>query len=329
MNPNTILIVTHSQDNQAVDKVTAALKDKGHRVIRFNTDLYPQQVQLEASYNANGYQHLLTTEEGETLRDEDIYAVWYRRFNPAAGLPKDMDSQQRKACKEEAKRTLLGYLQSLDCFVMDDYWQVRRASNKEYQQKLAYRLGIKMPATLITNQPDAVKSFYHNYPGKTVTKMQTAFSVRQNEREQVVYTSRVEAAHLAQLDGLALCPMVFQENITKALELRVTLVGDKTFCAALDSNKHAEMQDDWRKKGAITMHEWFKYDLPQALVERLQQLRKALSLNYGAIDIILTPEGEYQFLEINPAGEFYWMDHFTQAGICEAIAEHLHLQGSR
>ncbi|WKD50303.1 MvdC/MvdD family ATP grasp protein [Microbulbifer spongiae] len=327
MTPNTILIVTHSNDNLAIDKVTTALIHKGYKVVRLNTDLYPYQVRLEVLYSSSCPGHQLITETGEILLDIDIYAVWYRRFNPGADLPKDMDKQQRKACREEAKRTLLGYLQSLDCFVMDDYWQIRKASNKEYQQKLALQLGLNMPATLITNQPAAVMKFHQAYSGKMITKMQTAFSLVQDNREQVVYTSKVEEQHLQQLDGLALCPMVFQENIHKQLELRVTLVGDRVFCAALDSNKHAEMRDDWRKIGAITMHEWFDYSLPEDITYKLQALRKKLSLNYGAADIILTPEDQYYFLEINPCGEFYWLDQYTQAGICEAIAEHLHHQG--
>jgi len=50
---------------------------------------------------------------------------------------------------------------------------------------------------------------------------------------------------------------------------------------------------------------------------------RRLGLEYGAIDLRLTPEGQYVFLEINPAGQFLWIELATGQKIADAIAGHL------
>lgn len=144
-------------------------------------------------------------------------------------------------------------------------------------------------------------------------------------REHVLFTSIIASDHLLNMNGLDQYPMTFQSNIRKKLELRATVVDENVFCAAIDSNAHSNMNVDWRKRGLDTLEYWFKYQLPEYIEHQLIMLTKTLGLKYGAIDLILSPEGRYIFLEINPSGEFYWMDEYTDLNICEAISNQLTL----
>jgi glutathione synthase/RimK-type ligase-like ATP-grasp enzyme len=44
-------------------------------------------------------------------------------------------------------------------------------------------------------------------------------------------------------------------------------------------------------------------------------------LNYGALDLILTPDGRHVFLEVNPVGEFFWLERCPGLPISKAIAD--------
>jgi glutathione synthase/RimK-type ligase-like ATP-grasp enzyme len=44
-----------------------------------------------------------------------------------------------------------------------------------------------------------------------------------------------------------------------------------------------------------------------------------LGLNFGAVDMILTPDGRYVFLEINPNGQWGWVEDLTGMPISEEI----------
>lgn len=320
---NKVLIVTHSTDNPCIEQVSQKIRQMGGEVFRWNTDEYPTHVQLNARVTSSQpFSHELIFPNGQVLDTSTLTSIWYRRFYPGKKIDDSLESQVRKASLEESRRCSLGLLTcNDDVLVVDDYWKIRKASVKDLQLKIAQELGLSIPDTLVSNDPIAVREFFDQQNGNIITKMQTSFAVWENGIEQVVFTNRVKEEHLEQLEGLSQCPMVFQATVEKKLELRATIVGDDIFCAAIDSQKHDAMKTDWRKKGSTTLDEWFPYELPIDIKQKLIQLAKALGLQYGAVDIILTHDNEYQFLEINPCGEFFWMDINTGLPICDAIAK--------
>lgn len=48
-----------------------------------------------------------------------------------------------------------------------------------------------------------------------------------------------------------------------------------------------------------------------------------MHLNFGCFDLIVTPDGEYVFLECNPNGQWLWVELATGLPIAEAIADFL------
>jgi glutathione synthase/RimK-type ligase-like ATP-grasp enzyme len=318
----TVLLITKSTDNQSVALVSSALEARGARVFRFDTDLFPTEVRL-ALHQPRG-RSTLRTEAAEVVLG-DVDAVWYRRVAIAAALPQDMEPQERDAAVKESRATLLGMLESFNCFVMDPVSTVRASEHKARQLELACELGLDVPSTLSTNDPDAARGFWDLCGGRVVVKALSSFAIYDEAgREQVVFTSQLAAEDLEHLDQLSLAPLTFQEHLDKAVELRVTLIGDRVFAAAVDSQALERSRIDWRRGGGELLHSWIPYTLPSAVSERLLQLTARLGLSYGAADIVVTPDGRHVFLEINPAGEWFWLDDvFGPRALSTAIAETL------
>ncbi|PSB57762.1 MvdD family ATP-grasp ribosomal peptide maturase, partial [Chamaesiphon polymorphus CCALA 037] len=63
------------------------------------------------------------------------------------------------------------------------------------------------------------------------------------------------------------------------------------------------------------------YTLPADVEAKLLQFMEYFGLNYGAIDIIVTVDGRYVFLEVNPVGEFFWLELYAGLPISNAIAD--------
>jgi glutathione synthase/RimK-type ligase-like ATP-grasp enzyme len=227
----------------------------------------------------------------------------------------------RSASVGESIATVKGMLASLKAFRMDPELVIRRADNKQLQLQVASEIGLETPRTLITNDADAVRSFARSCEAGIVTKMLSSFAVYEDGKERVVFTNPVTVEDLDDLSGLKLCPMTFQERIPKALELRVTVVGNRVFAAAIDSQTSSAAQHDWRKDGVALMEEWKRYELPAEVEARLLRLMDHFRLNYGAVDFILTPDGRYVFLEVNPVGEFFWLESCPGLPISAAIAD--------
>lgn len=314
----TVLIVTRSLDNEAPLAVAQAVEVRGERAYRFDTDLFPTDLRVALDEGGGGR---ISGPEGR-LKLSEVSAVWYRRSATGARIPQGLDPQLRQPSVEESRRVVHGMLAALGAFQLDTIECVRRAEHKPLQLELARALGLEVPRTLTTNDPEAVRAFAERCPGGVVTKMMSSFAVYDPRgQEQVVFTTPLRPEDLEDLEGLDLCPMTFQERITKALELRVTVVGTQVMAAAIDSQALPGAREDWRRKGLELIGAWQPYTLPEPVRVRILALMDALSLNYGAFDFIVTPEGRHVFLEVNPSGEFLWLMQRPGLPIADALAD--------
>jgi glutathione synthase/RimK-type ligase-like ATP-grasp enzyme len=116
--------------------------------------------------------------------------------------------------------------------------------------------------------------------------------------------------------------MILQAYVPKQLELRITVVGQQIFAAEIHSQQTHHTRHDWRRYDlSNTPH--FPHELPLEVSERCIQLVNRLELCYGAIDMILTPDGQYVFLELNPSGQYGWIEQETGLPISSAICDFL------
>lgn len=316
----TVLIITHSGDNECIDRVAAAIARLGGRSFRFNTDGLPRGTRLALASGFEGARFTLRTAEGE-LDLADVTAVWYRRVSYGRGLPTSMDPQLRGASVEETKRTVEGMLASLRVLHVDPLPAVRFGMNKQAQLDVAREVGLDTPRTLTTNDPDAARDFAATCPGGVILKMLSSFAVYRDGEEHVVFTTALQPEHLSDMRGLSLCPVTFQEKVPKARELRVTVVGERVFSASIDSQAAPGAEIDWRRQGAALVDAWRADALPPEVEARVLALMDRLGLNYGALDIIRTPDGRHVFLEVNPSGEFFWLEETPGFPISDALAE--------
>lgn len=325
----SVLIITHSEDNESVARVIEAIASRGGRTIRFDTDRYPTDVRLTAYYGPGGDERLtLANEEGEfDLRE--VTAVWHRRLSFGAKLPASLDRQMRHASLGETIAAAHGMLASLKAFRMDHLPHIRHAENKQLQLQTARELGLDTPRTLTTNDPAAARAFARSCESGMVTKMLSSFAIYEEGKELVVFTNPVQPEDLHDLSGLNLCPATFQELLPKTLEIRATVVGQRVMSAAVNSQVSARAVHDWRRDGVSMIQDWQHYQLPLDVEYKLLRLMDYFSLNYGAIDIILTPDNRHVFLELNPSGEFFWLQRAPGLPVSDAIADLLLDQSER
>jgi hypothetical protein len=147
----TVLIITHSGDNESVESVARAVTERGARAVRLDTDRFPLEVRLSARY---GGEERVTFAAGEYEFDlNEVGAVWHRRVSVAARLPRELDAQLRAASIGESRAALMGMLAGLAAFRVDPETSIRRAEQKPLQLRVARELGLEVPRTLVTNDP--------------------------------------------------------------------------------------------------------------------------------------------------------------------------------
>lgn len=202
---------------------------------------------------------------------------------------------------------------------IDDPWRIQRAENKIFQLVSASSVGLNIPDTAVTSDPEEVKKFYADHKGRIISKIVVPAPIL----DHVIYTNLVTEEQMKGIESVKMCPSIFQEKVSKSYELRITVVGDKLFAAKIDSQGDEETRIDWRKKPILNDHavRFSSYELPDGVTRKIFQFMEKMGLRFGCIDMIVTPNGKYVFLEINPNGQWYFVQLKTKMDIASAIVD--------
>ena len=248
----------------------------------------------------------------------DVASVWLRRiFGPPR--PDGLSDLEAEQCVRESRAALDGFLSALsEARWLDPIARVREAENKLVQLREAQRAGLRVPRTVVGNDPDEVRALWTACAGQLVAKMLTPVTRSMGPPAAAVYTHTLSERDLEDLDGLALAPMIFQERIDKQRELRVVCVAGRCFVGSLDA-----ASDDWRRPTQGAKPHWRVDALPDDVAARLDALLRALGLRFGVADFLAARDGSYWFLEVNPVGEWGMLERDLDLPIADAIAEEL------
>jgi hypothetical protein len=321
-----ILILTETRDKGA-DPVERMLRERGARVARFDTGDFPSRAEVALSYTAEGTSQC-TLRVGEDAIDlSGLTAVWDRRPKAPAADAAIGDKAVRDYVEEECKTFLQGVWSCLDCrWVPARRPVVLGAQLKCSQLKTAAGLGFELPPTLITNSPHDLLEFYRRHNGSVVSKV-VGFPVVYAKQETFGrYTQLVSKRDVGYAGAVRYCPLIFQARVPKSVELRITVVGRAVFAAEIHSQASNQTCVDWRHYDHFQTP-YRPHTLPAELEHRCVRLVERLGLCYGAIDMALTPDGRYVFFEINPNGQYLWIEKATELPISAAICDLL-LSGS-
>ncbi|NOX95426.1 MAG: hypothetical protein GXP04_10150 [Alphaproteobacteria bacterium] len=324
MNPKKIVAVTTDCDLH-VDVVLKKIQESGGSVFRVNLNEFPQRYELSTQHSTNGWSgqiRNLTTDE--FLQLEEIGAFWIRKkgdFSYNATLSK----QELAFANDEMEHLLFGLFNSCDCYWMSRPSAIRSSMWKLEQLHRAMRFGFATPKTLTTSSSTAVRQFRSTCKNGIIFKTLSSASLASelvSEEEIVAYglkTTLITDENDHMLDSISIAPGFFQEYIPKSIELRVTVVGQTVYAAEIHSQSDPRTSTDYRDFSAE-----IKYDvaiLPDKIERLCIEFVRSYGLEYGALDLIVTPAGEYVFLENNPVGQFYFVEQLVPAlTISDAMA---------
>ena len=313
-----VLLITNTSDFTC-DYVVRSLNKIGADYYRLNTDEIGSSVFLTFDFTNNIFT-LYDRPKQLTIDLLSFQSVYFRRPELPKFLNENLTSDELQFMQLEIRQTLEGLYKILrHAYWISDIDAIRKAENKVYQQLLAKEIGLKIPKGVITNSPGDFQEFAKRNNADSIVKPVYSGQIGWPEMHSVVFTSKLAA--LPGADQIEVCPSYLQERIEKKYDVRVTVIGEEVFSARIDSQSNQETMTDWRVGENILPHE--AIFLPEYIKEKCIELLRKLNLQFGAIDFIETPRGEYIFLEINPNGQWAWIETQTGMPISDTIAKQL------
>jgi hypothetical protein len=330
--------------------VSARLAERSIKYVSFDPRLYPASAQISVECDRQGAaRYILACDGAPSLDLGEVDAVWHRaraRPSPGPAVPADQAWWVAETCT----RFLTQLYESLDCrwiperpapgrepFRQGDTAPPEGAAawtglpsrgaapspeNKLHQLAVAGRCGFTVPRTLATNSPERFLDFYEACGGRLISKRAVNLAPLVGGVSTRPYTVAVGRREAADSRAVRHAPALFQERVEKRVELRVTVVGSRVFAAEIRSQESRRQQVDWRHYPEHGQAQFYApHPLPAAIEARCVAVVAALGLGFGAIDLILTPDGDYVFLEVNVNGQWAYLEEMLGFGISAAIAE--------
>jgi glutathione synthase/RimK-type ligase-like ATP-grasp enzyme len=310
-----LLVIGTSVDSH-IDAVVAHLPSTMD-VVRLNVDCFPAAAQMSWSLRNNGQQSLYIEGMSDDLAKADV--VWFRRQGKHMLNPRIRNAAHRSFAHNETE----AFIQSLDSMFpqarwLNRYHAVKRATSKPLQLLTAQACGLTVPSTCVTNSPSEAAAFLRVSPD-AVYKTLSSPSVSYATHRSLIFTRRLSVADYPLLEDVKHAPCQLQEYINKDYELRITYTGETFYAVKIYSQDTTRGQVDWRAAGLGEL----RYEttvIPSWVADALRKLLDTLELQYAAIDMIVTTDGRYVFLEANPHGAWLWLERAVNVPIAAGIA---------
>lgn len=305
-----ILIVTHKLDFTA-DFVVNKLNERGINYFRFNCEDIQQ-----TAYHLSEKDNFELNLNGNTV----FKSVWFRRTKLPEVEGENLSEKLYLANEYDALLSnFYDSIQSKKWLSHPNF--IYRAENKVYQLKLAKKLGFNVPRTIITNDFIELEKFIQSCNSNIIIKPLSMGRIESPVDVKLIYTNKVRKEHIENIQKFTLTPAIFQEYIEKEFEVRVTVIANKVISAVVKSQENEDTKVDWRRKKL----KFIPFKLPDRIERKCVKLLEELNISFGAIDLIKTTTNQYFFLEINPNGQWAWLEIESDLKISDEIIKFLTL----
>ncbi len=313
-----LLIVTNRAD-LATDFLILRLRQLKLPFLRFNTEDFPSRATICIDNSTKKWRWAIEIQR-KLYHDFEFNGVYLR--HPEIATIDYVEKAQQDFAETEVAETL----RSLWRVIPDNFWlnhprQVWIASNKIMQLMIAEELGLRVPPTIVTNSPKAIINFRECQSGGKLAAKAVRHGFVKNKDGVVLAGTQPFVLEDMEEEGTAKnIPIQIQLLITKKCDVRVVVVDNEIFPTRIFSNKTSSAPLDWRLeqlRGEHLRHETF--ELPPDVEALCLELPKRMGLRYSSMDLIEDQEGKFWFLELNPNGQWAWIEQLTGCKIRDAI----------
>lgn len=316
-----LLIITNRHD-LASDYLIHGLRESNIPFVRFNTDQYPETVLIDIEFNKSGFGYTLTLGD-QRIHSSAIASVYFRQ--PVVPTFRENATEVERLF---AETELLETMRSLWRVIPEELWlnhpkRLWVAANKVEQLMTAQKIGFRIPDTLISCSPERIQDFFAKQNGRVVAKAVKHGFMRSGDEVLLAGTQILPDDFLNQLECFAQVPMAFQEKLEIDVDVRVVVVGDSVFPASIAAKQNPEVTD-WRISDIIGDEIVYdRINLPKEIKQNCLDITRRFHLNYSSIDLVKDREGNFIFLELNPNGQWGWIEQNLGYPIRDAIINKL------
>lgn len=311
-----VLLVSNKED-LSLDYVVAELTKRNICFFRLNSE---DILSYKSTFALEQQSFVLRTTTSEIRLGAGLQSIVYRRpGQPYIAPDQQHDSRiiEKYICDQWSVfitgLRALSHVRWINSPEADSYCE-----NKILQLSAARNLGMIVPKTIISTDKDKIQKFFFDLDSECVVKALSSPLLELESGDYFVFSNVISSLEAIGKEEFKSAPTIFQERIKSKTDIRVTVCGNKIFAVEILKTDNSDVPFDWR-----TCEEELTFkpiDLPKDLQSKCFRLVNHFSLTFGALDFVRT-EDNFIFLEINPAGEWGWLQRKADLPIAEALVD--------
>ena len=304
MSHKSVLIVSNSDDAHAT-AVHHRLMERSIRVHRLDSDTFTSGQHVWSVCSDTDHRQ----DSSWLVPGVDI--VWYRKvvFPEAADAVQSFIIQETQGLFDSI---LSGYR---DCRWVNPRDRLAEAKPKIAQLQRARSIGFRIPDTIVTTDVDALKEFAARHNEDIVAKPIRAQVVGSASAAAVIGTRRLPSEYFEA--AVKFSPCYAQERLLLKSEIRVIVFGDQLHPFRLTAK---ERVDDL-KQLRLGQIDHQPCELGESISQKIRLLMSFYGLEFGAIDLAVVDDGEPVFLELNPNGQWLWLQYMTGKNLIDPFID--------
>lgn len=319
MTDSIALVLTNSQDATS-DYLCEQLCCAKVTFLRFDTDSPLNSIHLNLSDG-----DLQLTLDQQIIRPDEIHTIIYRRPKPFA--PTDSgDAYQKAHAADEWAEAVEGFLAHVPVKKwLNHPLQNFKASHKIEQLTSARECGLAVPSWIVTTIPKEAESFLNANGQDLIAKpLASGFIERDQPKEDtLIYTRSIDQSHMPLFNRLPGCPVLFQERVNKEADVRVIVVDNRMIAVSMIAKDGDGMQRLDIRRDNMQEVQYSQIPVPHKVAESISRLMYAYGIRFAAIDFAIDAHGKWIFFEVNPNGQWAWLDLVGVSDIAQLFIDTL------
>lgn len=243
-----------------------------------------------------------------TVNSESIYSIYYRK--PMLPDLSTYNPQYHLLIQRDIISVINGIVDSFSGKVITKPSILRKAENKVFQMAYASKHGWNIPKSYIGN--DEVMGNEFTQTLSIIKPLTTGKTYGKNGWE--LYQTNIFREIK---EDIRLTPIYLQYYIPKQYEVRLTIIDRKVYAVRIDTKNKIDWRMDYQN------HKYTMIACPENIIKKCYQMMADFDLIFGAFDFIVTPENEWVFLEVNPNGQWLWLEQSLDLDISKKILDNL------
>lgn len=300
-----LLILTEKTD-LTTDYLILKLLERNIPFLRLNTEEYGSEFNISLDYRTNSYKLLCQSKE---YTIDDFSGVYFRR--PALpNLSNIIPKNEISFVEREIEALFSGFFRLLSSVKwLNHPRNIFLANSKIEQLKTAQNIGFMIPSTLISSNKSEILNFIKDETEVIAKAVKHGF-YEYEDKVYLAFTQTLGEDFIVNIDNYIRVPMIFQKKIPKTYDIRVNVIGSKVFATALLSQEWDFSKTDWRVWDVCEKFDLkhIALSLPVEIENKCIEINRFYDLNFSAIDLVLDTNGDYYFLELNPNGQWAWIE---------------------